>query len=58
MRGAFLGIPGEGGGSRSHYNNGYRGHGFSGGLPLVVCSTLFLKVGTNLMSGNTICVQN
>ena len=25
--------------------------GFSGGLPLVVCSALFLKVGTTLMLG-------
>ena len=41
MRGAFLGIPGEGGGSRSHYNSGYHGPGFSVGLPLVACRVLF-----------------
>jgi len=41
-------------GSRSHYNSEYHGPGFSGGLPLVVCSALFLKVGTTVMLGNTI----
>jgi len=29
------GVLGEGGGSRSRYNSGYHGPGFSGGLPLV-----------------------
>ena len=38
MRGAFLG-----GGSRSHYNSGYHGPGFSGGLSLVVRSAHFSK---------------
>jgi len=30
-----------GGVSRFHYNCGYHGPGFSGGLPLVVCSAHF-----------------
>ena len=54
---SVLGESWEGDGSRSHYNSGYHGHGFSGGLPLVVCSALFLKVGTTVMLGNTVCVK-
>jgi len=46
------GVLGGGGGSRSHYTSGYHGPGFfSGGLPSVVCSALYLKVGTTLMLG-------
>ena len=39
-------------GSRSHYNRGYHDtQFFSGGLPFVVCSALFLKMGTAVMLG-------
>ena len=42
------GVLGKGGGS--YYSSGYHGPGFfSGGLPLVVCSALFLKLGTTIV---------